>query len=268
MPPKGSEKAPSRMGNVHTDVGRNTYRAQAKIDGRTEQGPRRNTKAEADADLLQARGSQTQSEFRDILRQLREAAQSEEVPGVPSVASTRSGGSHPLEPRAKRPRKGAFQPTSDLLAGASTEPAAFSVAATISESGGSVDLHPGVAAEANPSGSGAETDTLLDLRAEKWYLNSRDLEIWEFCRTFSRKPKEVAKHRKDDLSKRERSLAEYIRKNHAQLHSETRAMLDKLEDPAGCAARAKADLKSLPPTAPEDLVRRLKLMMTKRGLRA
>ena len=63
------------MGYVDKEVCRKTYRATAYIDGRHERGPHRSTKAEADADLLQARGSQTQSGFRDILRQLREAAQ-------------------------------------------------------------------------------------------------------------------------------------------------------------------------------------------------
>ena len=56
--------------------------------------------------------------------------------------------------------------------------------------------------------------------------------IRKFVEEFQRRP------RMRSTSMEERSLAKYIKHNSSKLHSETKTMLNDLNDPAACAARS------------------------------
>ena len=74
MPPKGSKKTPSCLGTVYPH--HDGWRVRATIGGRTVCGPYRLERSDADADLSQARGAETHEGYCNILKQLRESAQS------------------------------------------------------------------------------------------------------------------------------------------------------------------------------------------------
>ena len=72
MPP--TEKPISELGFVAFTRG--GHRAQATISKQTEHGPLRTSEEEAQADLVLARASASREEYRQCLKQLREAASS------------------------------------------------------------------------------------------------------------------------------------------------------------------------------------------------
>ena len=95
MPPKGSQVQPHLLGNVlqETNDGITSWRLRAKPNCRHEYGPRRTTKAAAEADLVAARQATTHEQYASIVRDLCARAR---------------GGAHPSRKKAQNssPRAG------------------------------------------------------------------------------------------------------------------------------------------------------------------
>ena len=72
MRSKGSKSAPSGLGRVFLHG--NGFRVQATVNGATERGPCRSTRAKANVDLRRAQLAQTHEEYAYILVQLRREA--------------------------------------------------------------------------------------------------------------------------------------------------------------------------------------------------
>ena len=109
---------------------------------------------------------------------------------------------------------------------------------------------PTSCADAHPAGESIDE--------KYWYLPAFDKTVVAFLQSYGRLPMET---RSKDAE--ERRLAVQIRKHRGQLHPDTRELLDALEDPAGCAALARSDLKRLASQStgpPDDLKRKVELM--------
>ena len=123
------------------------------------------------------------------------------------------------------------------------------------------DVHPTdstPAAQRSPSSRGDAHPAGVSIDEKYWYLPDVDKAIVAFLKSSGRVPMETKSQNAD-----ERKLTRKIRKRRGQLHTETRELLDALEDPAGCAALARSDLKRLASHStdpPDDLVRKLELM--------
>ena len=70
MPPKGSKKVISSLGDVFSHD--KAYRVRVKINGNNEYGPWRHAQAAAYRDLRQAQAAGTQEQYVEVLKQLKE----------------------------------------------------------------------------------------------------------------------------------------------------------------------------------------------------
>ena len=121
MPPKGSTKAPSCLGTVypiHTG-----WRVRVNIGGRTVCGPYRWERSDADADLSQARGAETQEGYCNILKQLRESLLSKREEGVVGAGVVAGGleAAGEASPQARKRSAAALQEDRDSGSGTVTE---------------------------------------------------------------------------------------------------------------------------------------------------
>jgi hypothetical protein len=123
------------------------------------------------------------------------------------------------------------------------------------------DVHPTDATPAvqrSPTSCGDAHPAGESIDEKYWYLPAFDKTVVAFLKSYGRLPMETK-----SKDAKERQLAQQIRKRKCQLHTDTRELLDALEDPAGSTALARFDLErpaSHSTDSPDDLVRKLEVM--------